>query len=101
MIADAAHGASFVASGHGAAQLAQRCEHDRASNSGVAIGMRLSRVMHWLARDIRQRDELRLPRHGGKASVSPVVLGLLEALGGAGDEVPREVARPVHRLAAE
>src|SRR6185312_8913560 len=50
---------------------------------------------------VGQRDELLVARHPGEAAVLPVGLGLLDALLGGRDEVPPDVARPIHRRAAQ
>ena len=48
-----------------------------------------------------QRYHFCVARHGRKTLGSPVGLRLLDALARAGDEVPPDMARAVHRLAAE
>src|SRR5215210_2595571 len=50
---------------------------------------------------LRQRDELAVARHRVEAAGGPVGLGLLDAVGSGGYEIPPDVPRSVHRLAAE
>src|SRR5687768_170453 len=50
---------------------------------------------------IGKRDELGFPRNCAEPAVQPVLLGLLDALLGAGNEVPPHVPRRIQRLAAE
>src|SRR5262249_60839954 len=56
----------------------------------------------WLTPSLRQRDELLVVTgHGVEAGGLPVRFGLLDALLARRDEVPPDVARPVHGRAAE
>src|SRR5262252_2744712 len=48
-----------------------------------------------------QRDELGLAGYAGKALLAPALLGLLDPLARARDEVPPDEALPVHLRAAE
>src|SRR3989442_15863034 len=48
-----------------------------------------------------KRDELRLPGHLGEPPRRPIRLRLLDLLARAGDEVPPDVPRTVHRRAAQ
>src|SRR3954463_1102741 len=52
-------------------------------------------------RILGQRDELGIVRHGVEPALAPIFLGLRDPFGPRGDEVPPEMTRPVHRLAAE
>src|SRR5262249_41229761 len=56
----------------------------------------------WERASLGQWNELLIvARHGIEAGELPIGLGLLDALLARGDEVPPDVARPVHRCAAE
>ena len=55
----------------------------------------------WPLHTLRQRDELRLARHRVEPPLLPGALRLLDPLLAAGDEVPPEVARAIHGLAAD
>src|SRR3989454_12755180 len=48
-----------------------------------------------------KRDELRLPGHLGEPPRRPIRLRLLDLLARAGDQVPPDVPRTVHRRAAQ
>ena len=52
-------------------------------------------------RSIRQRNELRFIYDTRKAAGLPIGLGLLDALLRAGDEIPPDMARPIHALPAQ
>jgi hypothetical protein len=64
--------------------------------------MRASRPGQYETTLIRKRDELPLvPWYQAEASGLPIRLGLLDAVPGTVQEIPPDMLRAVHRLAAE
>src|SRR5690606_34889736 len=60
-----------------------------------------SGIIHRRPLFLRQRDALRFSRNSLKPVCFPVRLSLLDTLARAGDEVPPDKARSIHRFAAE
>jgi len=72
------------------------------ANSGPPCALSLIGSLRWRAPSLRQGDEFaRVARHGGKATSFPIGLGGVDAVLGRGDEIPPDMPRPIHRLAAE
>src|SRR5260370_25694915 len=75
---------------------------DRAEYSSMMLKAALNpRGLRPCAPSFRQWDELALADNLGKTARLPVGFRRLDPLGRARDEIPPDMARPVHRSAAE